>query len=326
MLRKLILLVMCSVSLQLMAQSDLQQRVDALWLTDDYAAAKSLLTTHVDRKTKDAWLLAALGYSEMALGNDEDAEKLLSRAIKIEDNNADYQLWFGSASCNRAQQVNMLSAAGYAKRCLSAFKRAHHLKPTEPKYTRAYAQFLAQAPSIVGGDKDQALQLATQLQQIAPEQGAVLKLELLSSDSDSRAFEQFILDNPILANRPEPHFIRGSRATNENNYTDAIAHFNRAIQTLAADELANTNRQSARYQLARASVLGNTAAEQGLTAITEYLQGKTVPASAEWAKLRKAQLHLQLAQQDQADALLRQLTANSKDDRIQAEIKKIQQG
>mgnify|MGYP004702580623 CR=1 FL=1 len=325
MLRKLLVIGICSLSLPVLAETELQQRVQALWLAEDYAGAKLALVDQVDRKTKDAWLLAALGYSELELGNDEEAEKLLARAVKAEENNADYQLWYGSASCNRAQQVNMLSASGYAKRCVNAFKRAHQLAPQDAKYTRAYAQFLAQAPAIVGGDKDAALQLATQLQQVAPAQGAVLKLELLARDENQAAFEQFIAAEPILQERPEPHFFRGSQAIQNKDYSAAITHFQQAIESAAADEWANERRQSARYQLARAAVLGQTAAEQGLTAITDYLQGKTERAFVEWAKLRKAQLHLLLAQQEQASSLLQELAANSKDDRIQAELKKIRQ-
>ena len=66
------------------APADLQQHVSDLWQQQDFAAAKEFLADKVNRKTKDAWLLAALGRSELELGQVENAEELLARAIKID--------------------------------------------------------------------------------------------------------------------------------------------------------------------------------------------------------------------------------------------------
>jgi tetratricopeptide (TPR) repeat protein len=303
--------------------ADLQQQVSELWQQQDFAAAKVLLTDKVNRKTKDAWLLAALGRSELELGQADAAEELLARAVKIEADNARYQFWFGRASCDSAQQASMFSALGYAKRCRNAFEHAVSLAPADTGYLKALGKYYAQAPGIAGGDKEQALAIAARLEQQDPLQGQLLQLEILFSAEDSTAAEQFIENSELLQNRPEPYFIRGIQLAQNRDYPAAMAEFRKASEQDVADDEGKRNRLLALYQLGRVSVLGKTETQQGVDALNEFLADGSMTDFNEWAQLRLSQLYLAQEQRQQAEAILKPLLATTRDDKLKSEIKKI---
>lgn len=304
-------------------QTELQHSIATLWQQQDYATAKVLLADKVNRRTKDSWLLAALGRSELELGQTSEAEKLLARAIKAEPDNAKYQFWFGRASCDSAQQAGMLSALGYARRCRNAFEQAVALAPDEAVYLKALGKYYAQAPGVAGGDKEQALAIAQRLEQQNLLQGQLLTLEVLFSAEDTAAAEQLVASSELLQSRPEPYFMRGTQLAQSRDYPAAMAEFSKASEQKVADEDGQRNRLLALYQLGRASVLAKANYQQGVDALTEFLADGSMPSFNEWAQFRLSQLYLAQEQRAKAEAILKPLLAQTSDDTLKTEIKKI---
>lgn len=305
------------------SQIDLQQKVDMLWQQHDYAAARALLADKVNRKTKDAWLLATLGRSELELGQAKAAEELLARATKAEPANAQYQFWFGRASCDSAQKASMFSAMGYAKQCRKAFEQAVALDPTEAGYLKALGKYYAQAPGIAGGDKEQALAVAKRLEQQDPLQGQLLKLEVLFSAEDMSSADQFLAESTLLQSRPEPYFMRGIHLAQSRDYPAAMAEFSIASEKTVVDADGKRNRLLALYQLGRASVMAKTGYAQGIAALTEFLADGSMHDFNEWAQFRLSQLYLAQDERQKAEAILTPLLATTTDDNLKTEIKKV---
>lgn len=317
-------LMLLVVSVNTMANTELEQQVNALFQQNAYAEAKKLLTPKVTKKTKDAFLLAALGRTELALGEAEAATDWLERAIKLDGTNAEYQFYYANASCNTAQKVNMLSALGHAKRCVKAYETAHTLAPTEAKYLQALAQYYAQAPGVAGGDKAKAMALAKQLTEVNPLKGQLLQLELLLQEDQAQA-EALLAANLELQQRPEPYFLLGVTQAAKRDYPAAIGQFQRASEQEAADKDALRSKLLALYQLGRAAVVGKTATEQGISALRQFIaeSSELLPEYQDWAQFRLAQLYLANEQRPDAEALLRPLQARTKDDNLKTEIKKV---
>ena len=304
------------------ATAELAAQVDTLWQANDYAAAQALLAPLVTKKTKDAQLLALLGRTEAGLQQMERAEELLEKAIKYDASNADYQHWYATASCNLAGSASMFSALGYAKRCKKAYQTALKLAPDNPRSYIALGSFLAQAPGIAGGDKEQALELSQQLKQLDALQGWLLQLRLTEL-SDDAAFEQFLAQAEPLQQRPEAYFQRAMQLSALENYSAAIALLQRAIQQPAADDEAKMSISESRYQLARCAVLGKTAVAEGIAAMQQYLQDNPATDRYDWAQFRLAQLYLLSDQSDKATAITQPLLASTDDDKLKAELKKL---
>ena len=301
---------------------ELASQVQALWQANDYAAAKALLAPLVSKQSKDAQLLALLGRTEAGLQQMERAEALLEKAVKYDDNNADYQHWYATASCNLASSASMFSALGYAKRCKKAYETALKLAPENPRSYIALGSFLAQAPGIAGGDKAQALALAQQLKKLDEVQGWLLQLRLTEL-SDDAAFAQFLAEAKPLQQRPEVYFQRAMQLTAQENYPAAITLLQQAIQQTAVDDDAKASIAESHYQLARCAVLGKTAISEGIAAMQHYLQHEPKADRLDWAKFRLAQLYLLSDQTDKAKALTQPLLASTNDDKLKAELKKI---
>ncbi len=321
--KRVALALIISHCLPLQAAVTIQQQVDNLWQQGAFVEAKQLLAPQVNKKTQDAYLLAALGRTELALGQTEQAEKLLARAISLKSTDAQYQFWYGRASCDAAQQASMFSALNRAKRCLIAFETAHQLVPDNVDYLQALAKYYAQAPSIAGGDKAKAMTLSKQLQALAPLPGQLLQLELLLQEEQTDAATAWLAATPALQSRPESYFLFGIKLAQARDYSAAINQFAKASEQTAVDEAARRSRLLALYQLGRAAVMGKTAYAQGITALETFLAAEPLPEFTDWAQFRLAQLYLATEQRPAAEALLIPLQARTADNTLKTEIKKI---
>ncbi|HEX5793274.1 MAG TPA: tetratricopeptide repeat protein [Rheinheimera sp.] len=300
----------------------LAEQVKALWQADDVPAAQALLTPLVTKKTKDAQLLALLGQTEALLNNADKAEDLLEKAVKLDSNNADYQHWYATVSCNLAASASMFSALGYAKRCKKAYETALELAPDNPRSYIALGSFLAQAPGVAGGDKDKALQLAERLKQIAPLQGALL--ELNASDlQDDTAFNALLAKDELLTQRPETYLQRGVAFSRADQHAKAMALFEQALTMPASDEDAADAKAQALYQIGRSAVKGELAIDKGIAALQQFIEQQPAADNIDWAKLRLGQLYIAQQQQAKAEEILKPLLASTQDKELKGELQKL---
>lgn len=302
--------------------ADLATQVETLWQADDYLAAQALLAPLVNKKTKDAQLLALLGQTEAALKNSERAEELLEKAVKYDANNADYQHWYATVSCNLATSASMFSALGYAKRCKKAYETALELAPENPRSYLALGSFLAQAPGVAGGDKDLALQLAERLKQIDPLQGSLLALNA-SDLKDDAVFNALLAKDKLLTERPETYLQRGVAFSRAEQHAKAMVLFEQALTMPASDEDAADAKAQALYQIGRSAVKGELAVDRGITALAQFMEQQPAAENIDWAKLRLGQLYLLQQQQAKAEEILKPLLASSNDTELKGELQKL---
>ena len=300
----------------------LEQQVQALWQTQDYAAALALLKPKVTGKTKDAQLLALLGQTYAGLQNLDEAESWLEQAVKYDASNADYQHWYATVSCNLAASASMFSALGYAKRCKKAYQSALDLAPENPRSYIALGSFLAQAPGIAGGDKQQALQLAQQLRQIHPLQGALLALNA-SDLTDDAVFSALLSEDTLLITRPETYLQRGIALSRADEHAKAIGLFEQALQLPDADDEATAAKAQALYQIGRSAVKGQTDHEKGISALLQFIEQQPAADNIDWAKLRLGQLYIAGQQQAKAEQLLKPVLASTQDKQLKDELQKL---
>ncbi len=304
------------------AGQDLKQQLSELWQAGDFAAAKALLAPQVNSKTKDAALLAYLGRTEAGLNNMATAEELLAKAVKLTPANADYQHWYGTASCNMATNASMFSALGYARRCRAAYQKELELAPDSPRGYIALGSYYAQAPGVAGGDKAEALKLAEKLKQLDELQGWLLQLK--ATDISKQAnFEALLAGSELLQQRPEAYYLRGMTLARDNKHSEAIELYQQALALTASDKEASASQVQSRYQLGRSAVLGKTGLEEGTAALQQFIQDGAPPEYGDWAQLRLGQLLLLQQQREQAEAILKPLLASTEDSRVKDELKKL---
>ena len=109
----------------------------------------------------------------------DSAYDLIQRAAEAEPNRAEVQFLLGRIACDKAQSAGAFSAFGLARKCRAGFGRAVELAPDSTLYLEAFAQYLSQAPGIVGGDKDSAMKLVEVVRARDDVRGAFLLAGLL---------------------------------------------------------------------------------------------------------------------------------------------------
>jgi tetratricopeptide (TPR) repeat protein len=119
----------------------------------NYSAAVKTVTAALSNGPKDPSLhyWALRSYYEL-----HDYEKAVvhgEEAVKLDPANAEYNRWLGRAYGEKAEQNHSFFLARKVKQ---AFEAAVHLAPSSIPARRDLMEFLAQAPWIVGGDKQKA--------------------------------------------------------------------------------------------------------------------------------------------------------------------------
>lgn len=112
-------------------------------------------------------LYAAEGFRE--------AQEQFERAIVLESGNSKYHLWLGLAIGRRAEQMTGLrriKAMPLAKESRRHFERAVDLDGSNLKALEALQGFHFRAPGIVGGNKDEARNLARRIEEVDAARGA----------------------------------------------------------------------------------------------------------------------------------------------------------
>ena len=129
------------------------ERARAAFETGNYSAAINAASAGLSGGTKDPLLhyWALRSYYEL-----HDYEKAVAHgeeAVKLDPGNAEYNRWLGRAYGEQAEESHSFSLARKVKQ---AFEAAVRLAPTSISARRDLMQFFAEAPWIVGGDKQKA--------------------------------------------------------------------------------------------------------------------------------------------------------------------------
>lgn len=123
------------------------------------------------------------------LGSADEAqlELAMTRAeaqVEAMPNSAEAHYWLGAAYGRMAQEANMFSAAGYARKVKAEFERSSQLDPRLFEAHYGLIQFHLQAPGFMGGDEDEAKRIAAELAKLDPVAGHRAQATLKSAAKD----------------------------------------------------------------------------------------------------------------------------------------------
>jgi len=90
------------------------------------------------------------------------------KAVALEPGNGQFHLWLGRIYGEKADRVSFISAAGLAGRVRTEFETAVKLIPNNIDARSDLAEFYLEAPGIVGGGRDKAMQQVTPLALLDP--------------------------------------------------------------------------------------------------------------------------------------------------------------
>lgn len=134
----------------------------------NYAEAIATLQAAATRDASNAEAYYWLGRSYYELRDYDNAVSQLARAVALEGRNSVYHQWLGRAYGGKADRERSFFLARKVKK---EFQQAVSLNPSNLAARRDLAEFCVDAPWIVGGSKDEALEQINAIAAIDPVEG-----------------------------------------------------------------------------------------------------------------------------------------------------------
>jgi tetratricopeptide (TPR) repeat protein len=103
--------------------------------------------------------------------NYNDAVKYGEAAVKLDPKVSAYHRELGEIYADQAETVSVFRQLGFARKCRAEFEAALAMAPKDPDNLYDRMLYFLQAPGVVGGDKNKAVETANDLLKIDPARG-----------------------------------------------------------------------------------------------------------------------------------------------------------
>lgn len=269
-------------------------------------------------------LLVMQAKAMMSLDQDEALAEVLEKTLPQFPQHAELIRLAGINQFNLAQSSSIFSAPGYAKQGLAYFEQAASLAPDEAKYQRGLIDFYAAAPSIVGGDKKKAQQLADALQQKNPIHGTLAQVALLRRQD--KAPDALKLTETLKQQHPaSPEVLEAyaRQLADQNRPAEAFAVYQQVLPLYARE----VEQYPALLQLGQLAAIAGQDKAAGKQALEKYLSffADSDNPNYPWAQLRLAQIHLLEQNKAAAEQMVASLLAQEPEqEKLQKELKALQ--
>lgn len=227
-------------------------------------ARKTLLTVREGNKeyAEAQFMLGRISYDEMKY---DDAEEYFEEAIEANDQVAGYYTWYGNTLGAMASDANFFTQGMLAPKMKNAWEKAVALDPDAVDPRISLIQYYLQAPAIVGGSVDKAVEIANQILKLKPAEG-------------HRQLGNIYLKEKKIA-EAEKEFI--AMANEDVTYNQALANFyqsqkqfNKAFDLFESVVKSNPNDMLALYQIGKTGALSGQKLDRGEECLRKYLSYK----------------------------------------------------
>ena len=319
-MKKLILLLVCMVSHPLYAS--IEQGITA-FENGNLPLAKSILLKQSDKGYQKPFYLALIAAKS---GEWDEAEEYIKQAIELDAKNAEVQFTYAKIMAEQAEASSIFSLTGYIKKVKKAFIAAVELAPENIEYRNTLIQFHLNAPSMLGGDLDEALKHAHALKRINALAGTSVLIQVYRKMGKTTKFDEEVkMAMQNIADEPELYYQLGLYYQENESFNEAFIYFRQAANMATSTEKQQDAKYSAIFQLGRTSILSDRNFDEGKEAFTQYLNEANVSAfmpSKNWAKFRLANIIESQGEESKAIRLYKDLVQESSDKSLQKAIQK----
>lgn len=275
-------------------------------------------------QSQESDILAKIKLAQVYMGFDlDEAEEWIELARK--QDNQDPRMHFTRGSIMGQQAANSIfSALSYAGKSLDSFEQAVVLEPSNIAYQLGLLSFYLQAPSIAGGDKDKAKQVAQTISALDPVEGLKANIMVYSALEDKAGLDR-LLQEGLAQHSNDPWFLFNAGMIKQNNqeYGQAIGLLSQ-VPLDAENEEFQQRYFSAQYQIGKTAILAEDFYPVGLAALDNYISNATIGngmPSIDWATFRKANIVQAMGDKANASQLYKSIQADD-DKQLQKALKK----
>jgi tetratricopeptide (TPR) repeat protein len=156
--------------------------------------AIAALHGQINSSPNDAGAQNLLCRAYFSVGQWDRGISACEKAVALAPENGQYHLWLGRIYGEKADRASFLTAAGLAGKVRTEFETAVKLTPNNVDARSDLAEFYLEAPGIVGGGRDKAMQQISPLAQLDPARAhwvsgrvAEKKKDLATAEAEYRA-------------------------------------------------------------------------------------------------------------------------------------------
>ena len=169
---------LCSLVLLLIMSFPLREAAGLLLPSGKVDETLAALQARIQANPGDAEAHSLMSRVYLQIERWDEAIRAAEKAVKLMPDNSEYHQWLGRAYGLKAEVIGPIGAFSLVRKVKAEFERAVNLSADNLSARADLAEFYTEAPSIMGGDKTKARQLADYVGQRDPAQGHYMRARI----------------------------------------------------------------------------------------------------------------------------------------------------
>ncbi len=198
-------------------------------------------------------------------GNYDKAIDTFSKASSKDKNNSMIWLWLGKAYIGKVNTASIFWKMRKGRKMKDFFIKAVDLDPENLEAREYLGGYYLNAPSIVGGDKDKAIEQAKEIKKRDYLKGSLFFAqihEVMERDDEAEAIYMELIESD--STNTHVQYSYGMFHQSRENYTAALWQFENSI-------LADSTNMNAYYQIGRTSVFSGENLNRAIECLVIFL-------------------------------------------------------
>lgn len=234
----------------------------ALFNARKFGEARAALLPFGERDAVAAFHLGRLLMEE----NDEGrAAEWFEKAVKLDAKNAVYYDWLGRSYGRQAQRASKLKVLSLARKTRNAWETALALDPNNLDVRDNLIAYYLQAPGFVGGSKEKARQMVTEIRRRNAYRGSIAAANLCAAEKDDPCVERELTG--LMTGYPDSGSVFVSAAALYTNRQQ----FDKSFALLEARLRERPGELAIHYQIGRTAAVSGQNLDRGEEALKRYI-------------------------------------------------------
>jgi tetratricopeptide (TPR) repeat protein len=244
----------------------------------NYDAANAYYEARLAETPDDAEATYYLGRIALAQQQYDDALGHLKKTVELAPDSASYHFWLAVAYANKVNATqNMMEKGQLAPLMKSTVEKAVELDPDLLDAREFLAQYLFNAPPIVGGDVAKGWGQVEAIKQRDPMRGHLFAARMHSAKKqfdEARAEIEAAVE--LDPDDPGVHYQLGRLHQDTEDYDDAFAAFERALEL-------EPGHMPSLYQVGRTGAFSGENLDRAVECLKAYMKTAPPPGEPSWA-------------------------------------------
>lgn len=267
-----------------------------LYETGQYQEAQNAFTAlrEAEKGPLPAYYLALV---EQQQGDLESAAEYMEEAAEIDPLNSVYQQKLGEYYGTQAGNASVFRKMGLAKKSRASFEKAVELDGNNLDARSGLLTYYLQAPAMVGGSEEKALEQAQEIFRQDPARGHSARARVYQHQGNPEAAErEYRAAIELAPGERDPWLTLGIFLTGQERYDDALTLYRERLDAVP-DDMPIT------YQLGRTVSISGQSLDEGRAAFERYIseyQPAPDDPGLDWAHYRLGLIYLEMGEKEAA--------------------------